>query len=64
MIYNFQIEIPAFKLQLWSGMLTSIRQHEHNVMMCTEVSHKVMRDETVHDILKTCFNDYRQDYQV
>lgn len=41
--------------------MTSIRQHETDILLCAEVTNKVMRTETVYDILKTCAEerDYR-----
>lgn len=41
-------------LQLWPGYITSIRQHEKDIMLCAEITHKVMRTETVYDILVSC----------
>lgn len=52
-----QIQIPDFKLKLWPGYITSIRQHEHDILVCCEISHKVMRDETVYSLLQDFVND-------
>lgn len=38
-------------MQLWPGYVTSIRQHEQEILMCTEITHKVMRTDTVLDLL-------------
>lgn len=43
--------IPMFKVELWPGYLTSIRQHEEHILVCAEITHKVMRMETIHDIM-------------
>lgn len=40
-----------FSLELWPGYETSIRQHERDILLSTEIAHKVMRTETVYDIL-------------
>lgn len=40
-----------FALELWPGYETSIRQHERDILLSTEITHKVMRTETVYDIL-------------
>lgn len=37
-------------LELWPGYLTSIRAHENEVLLCTEISHKFMRKETILNI--------------
>lgn len=39
-------------MELWPGYETSIRQHEREIMLCAEITHKVMRTETVYDILR------------
>lgn len=46
-----------FRVELWPGYITSIRQHEQNVLVCCEVSHKVMRQETIYEILRQCKQD-------
>lgn len=50
------------KLELWPGYITSIRQYEHDILLCTEISHKVMRLETCYDILRQCTSQHG-DYQ-
>lgn len=47
---------------MWPGYVTSIRQHEHNILMCAEISSKVMRRETVLNILQECVKNHR-DYK-
>lgn len=32
--------------------MTSIRQHEHDVLLCAEISYKVLRTETVYDLFR------------
>ncbi|XP_077995960.1 piwi-like protein 1 [Glandiceps talaboti] len=46
-----QIEVPAHKLELWPGFSSSILQYETNVMLCADVSHKVLRQDTVLELL-------------
>ncbi|KAK2102947.1 Piwi-like protein 1 [Saguinus oedipus] len=51
------IDIPSHRLVIWPGFTTSILQYENNIMLCTDVSHKVLRSETVLDFM---FNFYHQ----
>lgn len=51
--------MDQFRLELWPGYITSIRQHEHDILVCCEVSHKVMRQETIYEILRQCRQDDR-----
>uniref|UniRef100_A0A336MED6 CSON000333 protein n=1 Tax=Culicoides sonorensis TaxID=179676 RepID=A0A336MED6_CULSO len=57
-----KIDIPEFRLELWPGYITSIRQHETDILMCAEISSKVMRRETLLDILHDCVKNHR-DYK-
>eukprot|EP00099_Drosophila_melanogaster_P011508 NP_001285825.1 P-element induced wimpy testis, isoform B [Drosophila melanogaster] len=49
-----KIEIREFKMELWPGYETSIRQHEKDILLGTEITHKVMRTETIYDIMRRC----------
>ncbi|KAK0175566.1 hypothetical protein PV327_009306 [Microctonus hyperodae] len=46
-----RVVIPEFQFELWPGYLTTIRQHECGVLMGVEVTHKVMRQQTIISIL-------------
>ena len=37
--------LKDFKLELWPGYVTSIRQHENNILLCCEVSFLFFQDE-------------------
>jgi aubergine len=52
-------DIPQHRLQLWPGYQTSIRQHEQDILVCCEITHKVMRCSTVLDILRECTTNSR-----
>jgi len=56
--------IEWHKLELWPGYVTSIRQHENDILLCVEITHKVMRQETVYDLLKECCKFQHANYQV
>ncbi len=44
-----RIMLPDYKLELWPGYVTSIRQHERELLMCCEISTKILRTDTVLD---------------
>lgn len=46
-----------YHLELWPGYQTSIRQHETDILLCAEITHKVMRTDTLHHILKDCISE-------
>jgi aubergine len=52
-------DLKQHRLQLWPGYQTSIRQHEEHIMVCAEITHKVMRCSTVLDILRECTTNSR-----
>ena len=35
--------VPQFRLQIWPGYITTIRQQEDELMLCVEVSNKILR---------------------
>eukprot|EP00064_Thunnus_orientalis_P007810 superscaffoldBa00000888_g7832 len=39
------------RLTIWPGYTTTILQYESSIMLCTDVSHKVLRSETVLDFM-------------
>merc|ERR1719435_42579 len=43
------VTLGQYKLELWPGYATSIRQHESQILLCCEVSHKILRTDTVLD---------------
>uniref|UniRef100_A0A8C2PUK7 Piwi-like RNA-mediated gene silencing 1 n=1 Tax=Cyprinus carpio TaxID=7962 RepID=A0A8C2PUK7_CYPCA len=43
--------IPQHRLTIWPGFVTTILQYESSIMLCTDVSHKVLRSETVLDFM-------------
>ncbi|KAJ9581672.1 hypothetical protein L9F63_023148 [Diploptera punctata] len=55
--------IDPYRLELWPGFITSIRQHEQELLLCTEITHKVMRQETVLDLLEDCVKESPTDYK-
>ncbi|KAL7044980.1 hypothetical protein ACKWTF_002125 [Chironomus riparius] len=52
-----KILINEYRLELWPGYETSIRQHERDILVCCEISHKVMRFDTVYSILQSKEHD-------
>lgn len=39
-------------MELWPGYATSIRKHEQDILLNCDVAHKVMRMDTVYDLLQ------------
>ena len=49
------ILLKQHKLELWPGYVTSIRQHEEKILLCCEISHKILRTDTVLDQIGEIF---------
>lgn len=45
------IPIPKHKLEMWPGFITAIQEYEGGLMLCAETSHRVLRTQTVLEIL-------------
>uniref|UniRef100_A0AAZ3S1N8 Piwi-like protein 1 n=1 Tax=Oncorhynchus tshawytscha TaxID=74940 RepID=A0AAZ3S1N8_ONCTS len=43
------LNIPQHRLTIWPGFTSTILQYESSIMLCTDVSHKVLRSETVYN---------------
>ncbi|KAG5323893.1 PIWI protein, partial [Acromyrmex heyeri] len=57
-----KVSVHQFRLELWPGYITSIRQHERDILLNAEITHKVMRQETLYHVLMDCYrhsNNYR-----
>ncbi|NXU70935.1 PIWL1 protein, partial [Oreotrochilus melanogaster] len=52
---NDPVSIPNHRLMVWPGFTSSILQYEESIMLCADVSHKVLRSETVLDFMYTLF---------
>ncbi|GAB0096383.1 PIWI [Sergentomyia squamirostris] len=52
-----KIEIKQHNLQVWPGFSTSIRQHESDIMICAEVTHKVIRMESCYKVMSELGQD-------
>lgn len=58
-----KIDLNAFHIQLWPGYQTSIRKYEKDILLGCDVIHKVMRTDTVYDLLKETLNLDRANFQ-
>ncbi|XP_061907071.1 piwi-like protein 1 [Entelurus aequoreus] len=45
------LNLPNHRLTIWPGYTTTILLYESAFMLCTDVSHKVLRSETVLDVM-------------
>jgi len=57
------IDCNRVSFEMWPGFQTSILQYEKSIMLCTQVSHKLMRTNTVLDALKDIYRDAQREAQ-
>lgn len=55
--------VHQHRLELWPGYITVIKQHEYNILMCVEITHKVMHQETLLHVLRKCYDRRRHEYK-
>ncbi|KAF2879557.1 hypothetical protein ILUMI_26606 [Ignelater luminosus] len=58
-----KVSVPDHRMELWPGYITSIRQHENAILMCAEITHKVMRHDTVLQLLGECLQQDRAKFK-
>ena len=45
-------QVPQHKLEIWPGYVTAVQEFEGGVMLCCDVSHKVLRSQTAYELIK------------
>jgi aubergine-like protein len=48
-----KVEVKQYRLQIWPGYKTSIRQHEYGPLMCVDQGFKILRTDTALDQMRT-----------
>lgn len=56
-------QVPTWHLEVWPGYITSIRQHEYSLLLCTEVSNKIIRTDTCYDQLRLIRQQAAQSFE-
>ncbi|KFP74741.1 Piwi-like 1, partial [Apaloderma vittatum] len=49
------VSIPNHRLIVWPGFTSSILQYEERIMLCVDVSYKILRSETVLDFMYSLY---------
>lgn len=57
---SFTVQCRQVTFELWPGFITSILHYERNVMLCAELSHKLMRKDTVLDVMNNLYRDCKR----
>ena len=55
----YSIVSSVARLEVWPGFVTAIAQFEKSMMLMADISHKIMRMNTVLDVMYEMYNDGR-----
>ena len=53
---------PRCRVEIWPGFITSILPYERHVMLCAEISHKILRTITVLEMMYDLYASARRDF--
>ena len=56
--------VPQHKLEIWPGYVTAVHEYEGGVMLCLDVSHKVLRSSTAYDLLQDVYKKDKDNLRV
>ncbi len=56
-----KIQIPAYNLELINGLSTSIALYENKLLLCAELTHKLLHKRTIHDMMSDIYKRSRSD---
>ncbi|XP_072206985.1 piwi-like protein 1 [Excalfactoria chinensis] len=54
------VSIPNHRLMIWPGFTSSILQYEESIMLCADVSHKILRSETALDLMYSLYEQVEE----
>ena len=54
--------VLGYRLEVWPGFVTSIAQYENSIMLMADISHKILRMDTVLDIMYDIHRSRQQDF--
>ncbi|XP_032678722.1 piwi-like protein Ago3 isoform X2 [Odontomachus brunneus] len=64
---NFNPKTPHFidehQLEVWPGYVTAINEYEGGLKLCLDIKHRVLRTQTVRDIMTDMYHRQRNNYR-
>ncbi|EGI70106.1 PREDICTED: protein argonaute-3 [Acromyrmex echinatior] len=55
--------LPQHRLEVWPGYVTAVNEYEGGLKLCLDAKHRVMRTETVRDLIREIFQKSHCNYQ-
>jgi hypothetical protein len=53
-----RIGIPEYGIELINGFSTSVSNYENKLLLCAELTHKLLHKTTVYDLMDRIYNNY------
>ncbi|XP_045133074.1 piwi-like protein Ago3 [Portunus trituberculatus] len=55
--------VPQHKLEIWPGYVTSVSHQEDGLMICVDVSHRILRTETCYEVMSALCQKHRGNFK-
>ncbi|XP_018372440.1 PREDICTED: piwi-like protein 1 [Trachymyrmex cornetzi] len=55
--------LPQHRLEVWPGYVTAVHEYEGGLKLCLDAKHRVMRTDTVRDLIREIFQKSHHNYQ-
>ena len=56
---NKKITIEGYGLEMINGFATSIANYENKLLLCAELTHKLLHKNTIHNLMENYYRDAR-----
>lgn len=60
---NLRKRLPRYKIEIWSGIVSAINEHDGGILMVNDVVHKVVRSSTAYEILQEMVKSDRTNFR-
>ena len=60
---NRSSTIPAINMEVWPGLVSSLRPYEDNLLLMMDTSHKMLRLDSVYDVLYNLYSAGGPDFK-
>ncbi|TGZ48140.1 piwi-like protein Ago3 [Temnothorax longispinosus] len=55
--------LPQHRLEVWPGYVTAVNEYEGGLKLCLDAKHRVMRTETVRDLIREIYHKAQYNYK-
>ncbi|CAG0912671.1 unnamed protein product [Notodromas monacha] len=51
--YSQRRSVPEYHLEVWPGFISAVHFYDEGLVLCLDISHRVLRTETVHELISS-----------